>query len=197
MLRRPRACRERGYGDVLWEPSPEVVKRARITDYRRWLAARGERGRRAGGVSAAGRPRPRWGRAWPPRGRPGGRRTRLRPALAVVGRGSQPRSGARSGTTSAVLGERGDGPVLAGGPMPGVDLVPRRHPQLRAQRPADRADRSHQDRGDRPRRGGPSGHADLRANSPPRWPGCGPGWRRSACQRATGSPRSCPTSRPR
>ena len=31
----------RGYGGVLWEPSPEVVKRARVTDYRRWLAGRG------------------------------------------------------------------------------------------------------------------------------------------------------------
>ena len=30
-----------GYGDVLWVPSPEVVERARVTDYRRWLAARG------------------------------------------------------------------------------------------------------------------------------------------------------------
>jgi acetoacetyl-CoA synthetase len=27
------------YGAILWEPGPEVIERARITDYRRWLAA--------------------------------------------------------------------------------------------------------------------------------------------------------------
>ena len=49
-----------GYGDVLWQPSPGLVERARVTDYRRWLAERGvsaggaARGARAGGPAAAG-----------------------------------------------------------------------------------------------------------------------------------------------
>src|SRR5215472_12178054 len=42
----------RDYGEVLWEPSPEVIRRARITDYRRWLAARGI-------AAGAARPPPR------------------------------------------------------------------------------------------------------------------------------------------
>src|SRR5689334_7712937 len=46
-----------GYGDVLWEPSAEVVKRARITDYRRWLAERGVSiGGPAGQGGSAGEP---------------------------------------------------------------------------------------------------------------------------------------------
>ncbi len=28
----------RDYGEVLWEPGAEVIERARITGYRRWLA---------------------------------------------------------------------------------------------------------------------------------------------------------------
>jgi hypothetical protein len=33
---------EHGQGELLWTPSEEMVERARITEYRRWLAA--ERG---------------------------------------------------------------------------------------------------------------------------------------------------------
>src|SRR5215471_8192551 len=29
----------RDYGEVLWRPGPEIIERARITDYRRWLAS--------------------------------------------------------------------------------------------------------------------------------------------------------------
>ena len=29
------------YGEVLWEPTPELIGRARMSDYRRWLAGRG------------------------------------------------------------------------------------------------------------------------------------------------------------
>ena len=35
------------YGDVLWQPGPEVIERARITAYQRWLGA--ERGVVLGG----------------------------------------------------------------------------------------------------------------------------------------------------
>src|SRR5215468_3751565 len=94
----------RGYGDVLWEPSPEVVKRARVTDYRRWLADRGTGPAAAaheGFTPAAGyhdlwrwsvgQPDAFWGSLWDYFG---------------------------------VLGERGQGPVLAGGPMPEVTWFP-------------------------------------------------------------------------
>ena len=107
-----------GYGDVLWVPSPEVVERARVTDYRRWLAARGvsvgepaARGASAGGPAVAGdgpaapaardyhrlwqwsvdEPAAFWGSLWDYFG---------------------------------VLGERGGGPVLAGGPMPEASWFP-------------------------------------------------------------------------
>src|SRR5215831_1231365 len=96
-----------GYGDVLWEPSAEVVKRARVTDYRRWLAARGvSAGEPAGpGASAdalardyrrlwqwsVDEPATFWGSLWDYFG---------------------------------VLGERGDGPVLTGGQMPDVTWFP-------------------------------------------------------------------------
>jgi acetoacetyl-CoA synthetase len=103
-----------GYGDVLWQPSPGLVERARVTDYRRWLAERGvsaggaARGAGAGGPAAAGdspaardyhrlwqwsvdEPAAFWGSLWDYFG---------------------------------VLGERGDGPVLAGGPMPGASWFP-------------------------------------------------------------------------
>ena len=83
-----------GYGDVLWEPSPEVVERARVTDYRRWLAARGVS---VGGGAARGA-----GAGW----RRPRRETAGRPRATTTGSGngrstSRPRSGARSGTTSA------------------------------------------------------------------------------------------------
>ena len=94
----------RGYGDVLWEPSPQVVKRARVTDYRRWLADRGTgpaAAARGGFTPAAdyhdlwrwsvGQPDAFWGSLWDYFG---------------------------------VLGERDDGPVLAGGPMPEVTWFP-------------------------------------------------------------------------
>jgi acetoacetyl-CoA synthetase len=96
-----------GYGDVLWEPPAEVVKRARITGYRRWLATRGvSLGEPAvGGASvdalardyhrlwqwSVDEPAAFWGSLWDYFG---------------------------------VLGERGDGPVLAGGPMPEANWFP-------------------------------------------------------------------------
>jgi acetoacetyl-CoA synthetase len=100
----------RDYGEVLWEPSPEVIRRARITGYRRWLAergiARGSGDPGGGGSSPAAaaardyhdlwqwsvdQPPAFWGSLW---------------------------------DHFDVLGERGDGPVLAGGPMPEVTWFP-------------------------------------------------------------------------
>jgi acetoacetyl-CoA synthetase len=98
----------RDYGEVLWEPSPEMIERARVTDYRRWLAERGvsvgEPARPGASPAAAaahdyhqlwrwsvGQPAAFWGSLWDYFG---------------------------------VLGERGEGPVLAGGPMPDVTWFP-------------------------------------------------------------------------
>jgi acetoacetyl-CoA synthetase len=96
------------YGRLLWEPSPQVIQRARITGYLRWLADRGveaatgEGGNalRAAGAARAYRalwewsvtePGPFWDSVWDYFG---------------------------------VLGVRGDGPALRGGPMPDVTWFP-------------------------------------------------------------------------
>jgi acetoacetyl-CoA synthetase len=98
----------RDYGEVLWEPSVAVIERARVTDYRRWLAARGVN---------VGEP-----------ARPG-----ATPAVAAahdyhqLWRWSVDQPAAFWGSLwdyFGVLGERGDGPVLAGGPMPDVTWFP-------------------------------------------------------------------------
>ena len=99
----------RDYGQVLWEPSGEVIQRARITNYRRWLAARGigpgSTDPDGGGSLAASaardyhdlwqwsvdQPPAFWGSLW---------------------------------DYFDVLGERGDGPVLTGGPMPDATWFP-------------------------------------------------------------------------
>jgi acetoacetyl-CoA synthetase len=80
----------RDYGSVLWEPGPHVTANAKVTAYANWLDA--ERGVRAAGYEELWQ----WsvddpGRFW--------------------------------GTVwdyFKVLGDRGDGPVLSGGPMPDV-----------------------------------------------------------------------------
>src|SRR5215813_7948675 len=90
----------RDYGEVLWQPGPEQVERARITGYRRWLAS--EQGvALAGGTDAATyqqlhawsvtEPGAFWGSLWDYFG---------------------------------VLGERGEGPMLTDGPMPDVSWFP-------------------------------------------------------------------------
>jgi acetoacetyl-CoA synthetase len=90
----------RDYGEVLWRPGPDLIERARITDYRRWLAS--DRGvtlpggpesteyRELWDWSVAG-PAAFWGSLWDYFG---------------------------------VLGERGEGPVLSGGRMPDVAWFP-------------------------------------------------------------------------
>src|SRR5215469_3033514 len=100
----------RDYGEVLWEPSPEVIRRARITDYRRWLAARGiEPGSvdpRGGGATPTAAPARDYHDLW---------------QWSV----DQPSAFWDSlWGYFEVLGERGDGPVVAGGPMPEVTWFP-------------------------------------------------------------------------
>ena len=116
-----------GYGNVLWEPSAEVVKRARITDYRRWLAARG--------VSLGG-PAGRGGSAGGPAGRDESAGEPPAPEASVdtptrdyrqLWRWSVDEPAAFWGSLwdyFGVLGERGDGPVLAGDRMPDVTWFP-------------------------------------------------------------------------
>ncbi|HEY5986768.1 MAG TPA: acetoacetate--CoA ligase, partial [Streptosporangiaceae bacterium] len=43
----------RDYGDVLWEPAPGLIQRARITDFRRWLINERGVGLRGGAESAS------------------------------------------------------------------------------------------------------------------------------------------------
>jgi acetoacetyl-CoA synthetase len=90
----------RDYGDILWEPGPEQIERARITGYRRWLAS--DRGIALGGGTGTGvyrelhhwsvtEPGPFWDSLWDYFG---------------------------------ILGDRGDGPVLSGTTMPDVAWFP-------------------------------------------------------------------------
>jgi acetoacetyl-CoA synthetase len=90
----------RDYGDVLWQPGPEVMERARITSYRRWLAS--ERGVALPGGSGPAayhdlhqwsvtEPGPFWDSLW---------------------------------DYFDVAGERGEGPVLTGTTMPDVTWFP-------------------------------------------------------------------------
>jgi acetoacetyl-CoA synthetase len=88
------------YGEVLWEPTPERIERARISDYRRWLAGRGVPAGGPAATTAAGAARDyrslwQWSVAEP----------------AAFW--------ASLWDYFGVLGSRGDGPVLAGA-MPEV-----------------------------------------------------------------------------
>ena len=90
----------RDYGDTLWQPGPEVLERARITAYRRWLGA--ERGIALDGGTgpdayaelhrwSVTEPGPFWDSLWDYFG---------------------------------IAGDRGGGPVLTGGQMPDVTWFP-------------------------------------------------------------------------
>jgi acetoacetyl-CoA synthetase len=90
----------RDYGDVLWQPGPEVIERARISAYRRWLGA--ERGIALGGGTgpeayrelhhwSVTEPGPFWDSLW---------------------------------DYFEVVGERGGGPALTGTTMPDVTWFP-------------------------------------------------------------------------
>jgi len=90
----------RDYGEILWEPAPEDIDRARISDYRRWLA-------RERGVALPGSPGP--------------------VAYRALQEWSVTDPAAFWGSLwdyFGVLGTRGDGPVLTGGPMPDVTWFP-------------------------------------------------------------------------
>ncbi|HEY6277144.1 MAG TPA: acetoacetate--CoA ligase [Streptosporangiaceae bacterium] len=89
------------YGEVLWQPSPESIARARISDYRRWLAGRGV----AAGGPAATTP---------------AQAARDHRALWQWSVDEPAAFWASLWDYFGVLGTRGDGPVLAGGPMPDV-----------------------------------------------------------------------------
>jgi acetoacetyl-CoA synthetase len=80
----------RGYGEVLWRPDEATIATARISDYARWLGR--ERGLDLAGYDALHR----WSVSEPG------------PFWASLW------------DYFGVLGRRGDGPVLAGGPMPDV-----------------------------------------------------------------------------
>ena len=86
----------RDYGEVLWQPSAELIERAQISAYRRWLAA--ERGISLPSAGyrelwewSVSEPAAFWDSLWDYFG---------------------------------VLGQRGDGPVLTGTSMPGVSWFP-------------------------------------------------------------------------
>jgi acetoacetyl-CoA synthetase len=80
----------RDYGETLWEPTERAIRDARITDYAAWLA--GDRGPDLSGYDAIWR----WSVAEPAR------------------------FWSSIWDYFDVLGHRGDGPVLSGGPMPDV-----------------------------------------------------------------------------
>ena len=90
----------RDYGDILWQPGPEVLERARITAYRRWLGA--ERGIALDGGTgpdayselhrwSVTEPGPFWDSLWDYFG---------------------------------IAGDRGGGPALTGGQMPDITWFP-------------------------------------------------------------------------
>jgi acetoacetyl-CoA synthetase len=90
----------RDYGDILWQPGPEMIERARITAYRRWLGT--ERGVTLGGGTGPAayaelhewsvtEPGPFWDSLW---------------------------------DYFEVAGRRGEGPVLSGTTMPDVTWFP-------------------------------------------------------------------------
>jgi acetoacetyl-CoA synthetase len=95
-----------GYGEVLWQPGAEAIQRARLSDYRRWLAGRGLAGTGTGAAGEAA-------------------------SAAAAARGYRDLwqwSVSRPGQFwdslwdyFGILGERGDGPALSGGPMPDAD----------------------------------------------------------------------------
>src|SRR5215469_3643512 len=101
----------RDYGEVLWRPGPELIERARITDYRRWLAC--DRGVALGSASS--------GPTAPPHRGPEST------AYQELWDWSVAEPGAFWDSLwhyFDVVGERGTGPVLSGDRMPDVTWFP-------------------------------------------------------------------------
>src|ERR1022692_2697953 len=94
-----------GYGATLWEPSPGVIERARITQFCRWLVR--ERGLPlADPAGPVGRAQHVYGELW---------------------RWSVTETAAFWESVwdyFGVLGQRGNGPVLTGGPLPDTQWFP-------------------------------------------------------------------------
>jgi acetoacetyl-CoA synthetase len=90
----------RDYGEVLWQPGPQQIERARITSYRRWLA--GDRGVVLPGDSGPATYRELW--QWSV-AEPGAFWDSLWDYFDV-------------------LGDRGEGPAFVDGPMPDVAWFP-------------------------------------------------------------------------
>ena len=153
------------YGAVLWEPTAESAAASRLAHYARWLADR--------------------------------RGLHLDPGQELWEWSVTDLAGFWGSLWDyfGVLGERGDGPVLTGGPMPDVALVPRRHAQLR------RATRCGPPA---PTRAGPRSSTAARTAAAATLTYGeldrevarvrGRAGRHSACAPATGSRRTCPTS---
>jgi acetoacetyl-CoA synthetase len=107
----------RDYGEVLWQPSPEGIERARITAYLRWLTS--ERGVALPGAGAA----VPWAGRWPAdrAAKPGAGAPVT--AYRELWEWSVREPGAFWDSLwdyFGVLGDRGDGPVLTGATMPDV-----------------------------------------------------------------------------
>ncbi len=157
----------RDYGEVLWEPTPESIAAARVTGYARWLAA--NRGLHLAGHDQLWQ----WSVTDP----------------AAFWESVWDYFG--------VLGDRGSGPALSGGTMPGVRWFDGATTQLRAQRAADRPRTSLAGpRWSTAARTAAAGRSATESWSA-RWPGQRPGCAGSASPRATASPATCLTSRRR
>src|SRR5215472_15070913 len=110
----------RDYGEVLWRPGPEIIERARITDYRRWLAS--DRG--VTFHSASSDPATPRSAGSDPATPPHGPEST---AYRELWQWSVAEPGAFWDSLwhyFDVLGDRGSGPVLAGGQMPDVAWFP-------------------------------------------------------------------------
>ena len=129
------------YGAVLWEPTAESTRSTQLAAYARWLKA--ERGLDLDGPELGGALEPG-----------GGLSLDGYQKLWQWSVGDPGSSGTSVWDYFGVLGDRGGGPVLAGGPMPDVQWFAGRHAELRAQRAAGGQHRPGPHRGDLPGRGG-------------------------------------------
>jgi len=110
----------RDYGEVLWQPGQDLIERARITDYRRWLAS--ERGVRLRSASSdPTTPRPASSDPTTP---PHGAESAAYRELWDWSVAEPAAFWDSLWTYFDVLGDRGTGPVLTGPAMPDVTWFP-------------------------------------------------------------------------